>query len=61
MTNTINKVLQIYKDDIPFTFNIRKTNYNVRYEELLYLQNRYYTHYIRKLKKHCRIKIMLKL
>ena len=38
MTNTINKVLQIYKDDIPFTFNIRKTNYNVRYEELLYLQ-----------------------
>ncbi len=35
--NTIKKIIRIYSANLPFVFNIRKTIYQISYEEILYL------------------------
>lgn len=38
LLSTLNKVIRIYQSDKMFTFNIRKTTYSFKYDEILYLK-----------------------
>lgn len=37
LTNSIEEIIKIYSSKIPFSFNIRKNNYHIDHEEILYL------------------------